>query len=343
MADKRVDTFHFSAADIHPAVRRKTPQIMSVFGVTFSGKTFGALMLAAGLVEPGEKIAFVDTENGRGTMYADDPDIRAAVPKESWVDGSPYAVININPPFHPAKYVAAYRAIQEYGATVTITDSGSHAWSEEGGALDMKEEDKSWVEAKKWTKRFKSSILYSPMHHIVCLRAQEKTKVITVNGKQTYVPLGIMPICEKSFPYDLGLAFSVEGEVDGKPATHFATPVKWPKAMNPLFNGWKPQLLTPEVGKRIREWNNSGIGDDLAERLKHQSRLVADEGLSAYEKYFKSLSPYQRKILVDSGAHAENKKTAEEADKPSLDPDSDEAIRQQNAAILAQEKEHQNA
>lgn len=293
--------------DIREAVRHRVPQVMAIYGPTFSGKTFGALMLAAGLVEPGAKVGFIDTENGRGCMYADDEDVRRVLPQG-------YVTIELHPPFHPKRYIAAIRALEQAGCTLIITDSGSHAWEGEGGCQDIKEKDKAWNNAKLWNKRFSTALRYSPAHQIVCLRAQEKTKIIGTGRDQKYVPLGIMPICEKSFPFDLGLVFEVEGEVDGKAATHLAMPKKWPKAMNPLLSGWKPQLLTPDVGRRIREWNNSATAENPTDRLKKQARAAASEGMDAYNAFYNSLPAVQKKIIFDS-THAENKKTAKQADE----------------------------
>jgi hypothetical protein len=311
--------------EIRRAVRRRVPQIMAIYGPTFSGKTFGALLLAAGLVEPGERIGFIDTENGRGSMYADDPDIQRLYPDS-------YELIELHPPFHPRRYIAANRQLVEAGCSLIITDSGSHAWEGEGGCQDIKEKDKAWNNAKLWNKRFSAALRYSPAHQIVCLRAQEKTKIVGQGRDQKYIPLGIMPICEKSFPFDLGLVFEVEGEVEGRPATHLAMPKKWPKAMNGLFNDWQPQLLTPEVGRKIREWNNSAGQETHADTLRKQARAASYEGLTAYSAFYNALKPADKKIIFDTD-HAANKANAQaideeatrepEGERASVDPDSD--------------------
>ena len=278
------------AFEVKKAVRHAVPQIMSIWGVTFSGKTFGAIMVAAGLVKMGGKVGVIDTENGRFSAYADDPDVQRVLPQGCYV-------IDLHPPFHPKRYIAAIHQLERDGCEVIIIDSGSHAWSEEGGALDMKERDKGWVQAKLWTKRFLAAIRYSNSHVIVALRAQEKTKILGTGKDQKYIPLGILPICDKAFPYDLGLAFSVDGEVDGKPATHLATPVKWPKAMNSLFNDWMPQLLTPEVGRKIREWNESGTAQDQWEPTRKRARATAEEGITAYKAFCASLTAPAKKAM----------------------------------------------
>lgn len=296
--------------DIKRAVRHWTPQIVALYGPTFSGKTFGAICLAAGLTEPGAKIGVIDTENGRFSAYADDPDVIAMVPQG-------FELIELHPPFHPRRYIAANRALQDAGCQLILTDSGSHAWNGPGGGLDMKEKDKNWLQAKLWNKRFKSSLIYSPVHQIVCLRAEDKTKVIDANksdsGKQEYIPMGIVPECEKSFTYELGTTIEVEGEINGKTATHLARPKKWHKSMNGFFEGWQPQLLTPEIGKRIRQWNNGGTGLDAKELLKKQATAIADEGTLTYEAFYLALSPREKKVLFDT-IHEDLKKRAVEAD-----------------------------
>jgi len=307
-ADEQVETFA-----IRKATRRAVPQLMAIWGPTFSGKTYGALLVAAGMVKPNEKVGFIDTENGRGSAFADDSAICKLLPQG-------YDVIEIDPPFHPKRYIAAIRQFEQEGYSLVITDSGSHAWSGEGGGLDMKEHDKGWQKAKLWSKRLVSAYCFSPIHHIVCLRAQEKVKVL--DGGKTYVPLGVLPICEKSLPFDLGLCFSVDGEIDGKPATHLARPVKWPKVMEPIFGGWKPQLLTPEIGRLIREWNDTGTSGAVDDRIIKQSRSVAMEGMDAYKKFFAGITAAQRKFL--GPYHAENKAIAEQVDR-------DEAIQEVDA------------
>jgi hypothetical protein len=301
--------------EVATAVRRRIPIISAIWGPQFSGKTYSAIMLAAGLIEPGQLVGMIDTENGRGESYADDPDVRRVLPQG-------YKIIKLHPPFHPLRYIRATQQLEQMGCAVVITDSGSHAWEGDGGAQDIKEQDKAWNHAKLWTKRYKAALVYSQAHQIVCLRAQEKTKVIGQGERQEYQSLGIQPICEKSFPFDMTVAFEVEGEIDGKTATHLARPKKWTKAMDDLFLNWQPQLLTPAAGRRIREWNNSGATEDPFERLRKDARAAATTGMAAYEKFFKNLTPAQRKSLADVGDHDTNKRTADETDNPpAVDPD----------------------
>lgn len=306
MARRRDEVEELEFFEIKLAVRHAVPQLIAIAGPSFSGKTFGALLLASGLVDVGAKIGLIDTENGRGSVYADDPMIRKVLPQG-------FYIIELHPPFHPKRYIAANKALEQFGCELIITDSGSHAWEGEGGALDMKEEDKGWNKAKLWTKRYLMALRYSNVHQIVCLRAQEKTKVIGSGKDQQYISLGMMPVCEKTFTFDLGVLIYVEGEVEGRPATHLATPRKWPGGMNSLFNDWKPQLLTPEVGRRIRAWNESAEIESANDRLLREARAAAAQGTVPYQAFYAALPSDKKRWLV-AGEHERLKKMAATAD-----------------------------
>lgn len=291
---------------IKRAVRHAVPMIMGIAGVSGSGKTFSALLLAAGLAGKDGKIGFLDTEQGRGSIYSDDPGIMAAMPQG-------YGIIELSPPFHPKRYMEAIDAFENNGYTVCVIDSGSHAWEGEGGCTDIAEENKGrWNQAKLWNKRFVNRLLSSRMHIIVCLRAREKSKIIpaTATTKEQIISLGILPVCEKSLPFELMLSFRVDEE------THLATPIKCPAPLMPLFP--KPLLLTKESGERILAWNQTGAASDSHEPLRKRARAAAEQGTEHYAGFFKALSKEDRKVLAD--CHTENKKLASEADAATAIP-----------------------
>lgn len=288
--------------EIRKAVRRALPQIISIAGVSGSGKTYSALLMAAGLSGPGGKIGFLDSENGRGVLYSDSPGIMAALPQG-------YDTIELSAPFHPHRYIEAIDKFEEAGYAVLVIDSGSHAWEGEGGASDIAAADKGrWNKAKLANKRFVARLLNSSMHIIVCLRAREKSKIIPAsNGKkEEVVSLGILPICEKNFPFEMLLSFMVEAD------THSAIPVKVPEPLQKIFA--KPVMITKAIGEQIREWNDTGTVADPLERLQRRAAAVAEDGLEAYGAFFKALpAGPQKKALADS-THEANKKRAAEVD-----------------------------
>jgi hypothetical protein len=148
--------------------------------------------------------------------------------------------------------------------------------------------------------------LTSNMHIIFCLRAREKTKIIKVNGKEEFVNVGIQPIAEKNFVFEM----TVSLQLDEK--THCATPIKVPEPLVHLFPDGK--LITKEDGERIRLWNETGSALDPAEHLIKRSQAAAEQGKAKYREFVQSLSPEQKKRFP-AAIHETNKKTAEQVER----------------------------
>lgn len=289
---------------IKPAIRHSVNLIISISGVSGGGKTYSSLLMAAGLAGPGGKIGFLDTENGRGSMYADDPGIVAAIPQG-------YSTIEMPPLFSPARYIEAIDTFEDAGFKVLVIDSGSHEWEGIGGCADIAEADKGrWNNAKRAHKRFVMRLLNSQMHIIVCLRAREKSKIIdkrdSPTGKEQIISLGILPVAEKNFPFEMMASFMVD-EV-----THLARPIKLPGHFKNLFPD--PRLITKEDGEAIREWNDGGVIMPQGEKLQRRARAAAECGMEEYTQFFGKLMAAEKKFLSDS-THAENKAVAVAADE----------------------------
>lgn len=277
------------------AVREAVPMPIAISGPSGSGKTFSALLIAAGIAGATGKVALLDTENGRGKLYADSPGIKKALPNG-------YLYAELAAPYSPKRYIDAIDAAESAGITVLVIDSGSHEWEGPGGCEEIAETaKKKWATAKLENRKFVYRLLYSPMHIIVCLRAREKVKII--KGTNEHIPLGILPVCEKNFMFEMLLSLQLEDK------THYAIPVKVPDALQPVFPGGR--MLTKEDGERIRQWIDSGSSMDVIDRLKKRARLVAEEGVTAYAEFFGSLTKEQRRGLLD--VHAELKAIAEQA------------------------------
>lgn len=298
---------------VRKAVRRAVPQIIAIAGPTGSGKTYSALLLARGLAGPSGKVGFVDTENGRGTTYSDDPGILKALPNG-------YDIVDLPAPWTPRRYIAAIDAIESAGCNVCVIDSGSHEWEGEGGCSDIAEKDKGrWNNAKREHKRFMARLLYSNMHIVVCLRAREKSKIIPKNksgtGKEEVESLGVQPICEKNFMFEMLLSLMIESDRD-----HLAVPIKVPGALRQVFE--KPHMLTVADGEAIARWNGTGAAYEETERLEKRARAAAEIGTEEYAAFWKSITPAQRKALESQ--HAAFKTIAAAADQSALAADREE-------------------
>lgn len=165
---------------LKPATRQGVKPLVGFYGKSGSGKTMSALLFARGLVGPSGRIGMIDTENGRGSIFAD------------LIPGG-YSVLDLGEPFSPDRYEEAIAAVEQ-AADVVVIDSMSHEWGGEGGVLDMQEAEltrmagdnygkresckmASWIKPKMAHKHFVGRLLRSTLPVICCLRGEEKTRM----------------------------------------------------------------------------------------------------------------------------------------------------------------------
>lgn len=273
--------------EIRKAKRKAIPAVISLEAPSSCGKTFGALVIAAGMVGKNGKIGFVDTERGRGEMYTDDPYIMELIPNG-------YDYIEITEPFTPEKYVEAIRKF-DY-CDIIIIDSGSHEWEGDGGCCDIAETNKlggnpNWALSKLRHKKLINVITQSRQDLIICLRASEKSKPVRGDdGKMKWKELGIMPTCEKNFPFEMTIRIQLDEAY--KPSCK-----KAPREVKQHFTD-KLLLLTPEIGKAIKRWSNAGETINIELRaLKQECREAAMFGNTSLDDFFKNLAIDRKNML----------------------------------------------
>src|ERR1700751_515251 len=110
--------------NIRPAKLGGLKAIIGIAGISGSGKTFTALLMARGMVSKASEIGFLDTENKRGSLYA------------NILDGE-FMIGDLYPPFNPERYAEAIKEFQDAGVKVLVIDSVSHEWEGEGGCDDI--------------------------------------------------------------------------------------------------------------------------------------------------------------------------------------------------------------
>lgn len=170
--------------EIKKASRKDFVPLIALYSESGCGKTYSALLMARGLAGPTGRIIMIDTESGRGELYADVPIIGG------------YDVISMEEPYNPARYIEAVREMQKANAIVGIVDSGSHEWEGIGGVLDMGAENEiksgksglhNWKKPKFEHAKFIQSLIKAKIPLIVCLRAKFKTRQARNNGKTVIV------------------------------------------------------------------------------------------------------------------------------------------------------------
>ncbi len=161
-----------TALTIKPATRQGVKPLIGLYSESGCGKTFSSLLLARGLAGPTGKIVLIDSESGRGSLYAD-------------VIPGGYDVLELGQPFSPARYIEAIAAAEASGAAVACVDSASHEWEGLGGVLDMAGDNETrtgkpglhnWKGPKMEHAKMMLKLLQSRLPIIVCLRAKYKTR-----------------------------------------------------------------------------------------------------------------------------------------------------------------------
>jgi len=250
------------------ASRKKAKLRAAICGPAGAGKTYSALLLAQGL---GKKIAMIDTERGSGELYSTLCD---------------YDIAQIGAPYTPQKYIALLKeASKEYD--VVIIDSLSHAWSGEGGVLDMhtdataaqrtKNSYTAWRDVTPQHNALVEAILTAPCHVICCMRSKMAYEQAEgSSGKKSVTKLGMAPIQREGMEYEFTLVLDVNQE-------HYAVSSK---DRTRLWEA-RGEQITVEHGRELLDWLESGIDASKEPTIgagsgKHKSveSTIAKLGLS---------------------------------------------------------------
>jgi hypothetical protein len=269
--------------NIREAKRGNTKALIAICGQSGSGKTLTALYMARGMVNKASEIGFLDTENGRGAFYAD-------------VLDEPFLIADLYPPFTPARYSEAIKEFQAAGIKVLIIDSSSHEWEGEGGcedianaALEAGKKMPDWKRAKKEHKGFMNTLLHCNMHIIACVRAREKTSFEDPNKP---VSLGIQPICEKNFMFEMTVSIMMENE--GRVQKF----LKLPEFLKPAFANNDSPYLGAKNGKELARILELGESEDpKIKAAKSEMLLASEKGMDELVKVWDALDSKLKKKL----------------------------------------------
>lgn len=275
------------------AERKRIFVKMALCGVSGSGKTYSALLLAQGL---GGKIAMIDTENGSGELYSDLCEYDAA---------------QLEPPFSPMKFINAIKEAEAEGYNVLIIDSLSHAWSGQGGILDMVDKKSAtsrsgnsftaWRDVTPEHNKLVDAILQCRMHVIVCMRSKTAYEMQeNEKGKKTPVKVGLAPIQRDGMEYEFTIVFDIDRE------KHYALANK---DRTGLFEK-TIDVITPATGELIRKWVEGGVEVSVeVEAVKRPIRadkfvqVYSDDCMVLTKKGFESIKNLPVDTLAQMAAH----------------------------------------
>lgn len=292
------------------AQRKQAKLRLALSGPSGSGKTYSALLIAQGLAPQG-RIALIDTERGSGELYSHLAD---------------YDIATLTPPYTPDRYIALIREAEQAGYAVLIIDSLSHAWTGQGGVLDMHEKAATAAKGNTWAawrevtpahNALVEAMLGANLHVIATLRTKTAYDVTDDNGKKKPVKVGLAPVQREGMEYEFTLLLDLT--ID----SHLATAAK---DRTSLFDG-QHFTPSPETGTQLREWLDSGVDPvetsrALLDTLKAQADAIdnvphLENWWRARQGEIAALLPVDRERLK---AHCSIRKgTILEALKPKLE------------------------
>lgn len=233
---------------------------IGVRGVSGSGKTMSALLLAYGLVGNWRKIFVVDTEFSAG-FYANLGDFQR---------------LKLPAPFSTERYLYAFNKAIAKGAEVVIFDSISHWWAGPGGVLEKNEENaKNFFKGNTWQAWSKTNkeeydyfinnvIMQENAHIIFCMRTKTDYVIEKIGERNKVTKVGLKEIMRDGFEYELSIVFNIE-------QTHIAYALK---DRTGLFEG-KNFIINEDTGRHIlaKITPNVPRGTSLAE-IQHGNQDI---------------------------------------------------------------------
>lgn len=241
-----------------PATRQAVRPLIAITGENNSGKTHSALLLARGIAGPDGIIAMIDTESGRGSLYANE------------IPGG-YQRGDLMPPFSPNAYSDALNSAESMNAACIVVDSFSHEWEGDGGVCDMAGEREAsgkpglhnWKEPKSQHQKLILRLMRSKVPVIVCLRAKYKTKNVAQerNGRTVQVPVKddfLTPIQSDGFAFEATIILEMSRQ---DPGSFLLTKWSVPDILK-CFPGAGPKQLSADKlsikhGEAIANWCRS--------------------------------------------------------------------------------------
>lgn len=186
---------------------------LAFIGGPGSGKTYTALMAASALAKAtdGKKVGVIETERKRIEHYSNRFEFYPEY---------------LDPPYSPDRYAKMIRALgAEDSLAVGLIDSLSHAWTAEGGALEMHEKAvgnyggnkfAAWAAVTPKQQQMVTAMFGLNKHLIVTMRAKDDVKLVRNDkGKLEPVSVGIKGEQRGDLAYDFDfIALMHRSEID---------------------------------------------------------------------------------------------------------------------------------
>ena len=271
------------------AVKTESKLRLAFTGPAGSGKTFSSLAVATALV-PGGRVAVLDTEHGSASKYA---------------DIFTFDTATMEPPFHPDRYAEAITAAAAAGYDVIILDSMSHAWTGEGGMLDIvngiarrsyqNNTFMAWKDGTPIQTRLVDAILRAPIHVIATMRSKTEYAVTKdeKTGKSKPEKIGTAPVQRDGFEYEydiiLDMGIDNAGVVNKTRCPALAGKVidKPGAALAATLRDWLAGAPPPPV-QQYKDGSTVGAKEQAYYQLHIDATGDAPENVAALREWYKA-------------------------------------------------------
>jgi hypothetical protein len=272
------------------AKREMTYMKNLVISPSGGGKSFTSLRLATGFANrlkeldgKEHRIAYINTESNRGTLYASDFD---------------YDILDLKPPFEPESYIDAMDDATDAGYDILVIDSLSHEWSGKGGCLEIhsnikgKDSYMNWKTVSPRHEAFMDKILDSKLHVFATVRGKDAYERGTSDkGFVTYEKVAMGYDQRKNLEYLFFTSFMIDLK------THKAEAVKDNTNLFTLV-----ERLTEKHGKALCDWAYNTTAEKVKE-LKEEKQKIKDQIKAEEAEEFADGSIYKKEEeseIVDS-------------------------------------------
>lgn len=246
------------------AKREMTYMKNLVISPSGGGKSYTSLRLATGFAKrlkeldgKEHRIAYINTEANRGTLYAGEFD---------------YDILDLKPPFEPENYIDAIDDAEDAGYDILIIDSLTHEWSGKGGCLEIhsnikgKDSYMNWRTVSPRHEAFMDKILDSKLHIFATVRGKDAyERGTTERGNVTYEKVAMGYDQRKNLEYLFYTSFMIDLK------THKAEAVKDNTNLFTLV-----ERLSEKHGKALCDWAYNTTSEKVKE-LKEEKQKIRDQ------------------------------------------------------------------
>ncbi len=262
------------------------PLLIGLTGPSGSGKTYSALRLATGIakhVGPPAGIVFIDTENKRSRHYAGE---------------FTFQHLDFAAPYSSGDYLEALNAAAAVSPSVIVIDSLSHEHDGPGGMLDavgaeldrlagsdpiqqQKLAAAAWRRPKTSRRALLSRLLTLNIHVVVCMRAQERSRMPRDTSGVEPVEMGYVPVAAPEIMFELGLCALLKPGAQGVPTWTSPLPgehaaIKLPRQFEKIFQRTEP--LSELHGEALARWASGEMTQSIPCRRRRRRQTRPSPG-----------------------------------------------------------------